>query len=276
MQLVFEKAPFVSIISILEGTNNSFKVHYNFTGMNLSYALKAAALALPFWALTTASGQIDTAITGHRQYRHVNWSQLAGGSVEEGPDTTCEAVSHRGVVYEVTRIGNQCWFAKSMRATSMADGTWIGNGNTDWATTSASGPAFAYSGAKDCFVYNAAAAAAVCPSPFHLPTYADYSTMRSTLISDFGLTGSNVATAIKTPDWGGVYQNYSGWTAMSASYNYNLNADGSDGAGNGQYWAQGRKYMRTRGGGGMGVMDLISVQADAAYGMQVRCVKTWE
>ncbi len=237
--------------------------------------LKAAVLALPLWALTSAWGQIDTTTVGHRQYRQVNWTQLTGASVEQSPDTTCEAVSHLGVVYEVTRIGIQCWFAKSMRATSLADGTWVGNGNADWATTSAAGPAFAYSDAKDCFVYNAAAAASLCPSPFHLPTLSEFTTMRSTLMSEFGLTSSTVARAIKTPDWGVAYQNYTGWSARSSVYNYNLNADGSDAGGNGQYWAQGNQYMRTRGGGGTGGIDLISAAASAAYGMQVRCVKTW-
>lgn len=242
--------------------------------MKLLTLANAGAFVLAFSQL---SAQVDTTIVGNRTMMRLDWGQLSSAPSTESNSTTvepCTSFGYNGKTYAVTEIGDQCWMAESMAARIDSTGAMLTYGNTDWATESAAGPTYYYDSSTGKTVYNSAAANLVCPSGWHLPSIAEYYTMRDYIVQTYGLTNSTAALAIKDETWGAAYHNFLGWNAQNAGYNYLVTAAGAASTGNGNYWATSEKYMVTRGGGGIGLIDVKTVSDDAASGKQVRCVRS--
>jgi uncharacterized protein (TIGR02145 family) len=144
-------------------------------------------------------------------------------------------VSYDGYNYTTVQIGSQCWFKEDLRNDNYNDGSAI-TGNLDdasWVGTSSGAQAVYGEGSSAVTrgngdevanlatygrIYNwyAVSTGLLCPSGWHVPTYAEWDTLASTL------GGSSVAgTKLKvspsnTPAWDG--DNASGFSALPAGW----------------------------------------------------------
>ena len=135
------------------------------------------------------------------------------------------SVSYQGHNYNIVAIGDQCWFAENLRTTQYADGSSIPevtdltawNGLNEGARCAFNNEASNL--ATYGYLYNLYAvddARGLCPSGWHVPTDAEWTTLTE------GLGGSNVAgAALKSslPDWDGT--NSSGFSGLAGGDRFN-------------------------------------------------------
>jgi uncharacterized protein (TIGR02145 family) len=196
---------------------------------------------------------------------------------------TCgtSAVTFDGHAYSTVEIGSQCWFAENLRTTKYADGSAIPE-VTDasaWATTT-DGARGAYNNdagnlATYGYLYNWYAvdsAAGLCPTDWHVPTDAEWTTLTDGL-GGLSLAGEAMkSSASDTPAWNGT--NTSGFSALPGGIRFafaNFYAYvGSDG-----YWwsasPEGTEawYRRIEGG----YDNVFRMSNNLRTGLSVRCVR---
>jgi len=154
--------------------------------------------------------------------------------------------SRDGQVYDLAKIGDQCWFADNL---DYDDGctsvTWVNNSDEGWCgyhtsdTGQTNGLLYQWSGAMNATTTEGAQG--LCPSGWHIPTDAELKTMEMALgmsSADANSTdwrGTNEGGKLKVsgtgdPGWlsetcGGATCNISGWTATGGGYR--ISSDGS-------------------------------------------------
>ncbi len=149
-------------------------------------------------------------------------------------------VTFDSYAYTTVEIGDQCWFAENLRTTKYADGSAIPEvtDGVAWGSTS-DGARVAYDNDASKlttygYLYNWYAVdsdAELCPSGWHVPTDAEWTTLTD------GLGGSSVAgvamksSASENPSWNG--NNSSGFSGLPGGYRDNGNFVN---AGNYGYW----------------------------------------
>jgi uncharacterized protein (TIGR02145 family) len=151
-------------------------------------------------------------------------------------------VTYDGHNYTTVQIGSQCWFKENLRNDNYRDGSAIvGNLNSaTWSTTTSGAQAILDADSVAYFatygrLYNWYAVtnpAGLCPTGWHVPTYAEWDTLTTSL---GGLSGAGNAMK-STTGWpsGDGGTNTSGFSALPGGFRYNFgtfNGHGSDG-----YW----------------------------------------
>ena len=149
--------------------------------------------------------------------------------------TSCESVEFNGYTYEVVAIGTQCWFAENLRSENYRNGDAIPGSLSDavWTSTTTGaqtvygkGSSVVQDGSDDEVanlanygrLYNWYAvddARGLCPTGWHVPTDAEWTTL-----TDF-LGGSGIAmksSPSDSPSWDG--SNSSGFSALPGGYRY--------------------------------------------------------
>lgn len=142
-----------------------------------------------------------------------------------------------GNIYRTVLIGNQVWMAENLKTTKLNDGTDINN-TTDPAAWVAHNTALTAgfcwynnnSANKDVYgaLYNwfTVNTGRLCPSGWHVPTYAEYSALELYIgvpadsINSWGWRGKNNGTSLKnTTGWtAGNGNNSTGFSAIPAGY----------------------------------------------------------
>ena len=143
------------------------------------------------------------------------------GPIQCGGQST---VTFYGHMYDLVAIGTQCWFAENLRSDSYSNGDAILGelDNQDWSSISLGAQAVYNnnSGSLDAYgrLYNWYAvndSRGLCPSGFHVPSDAEWTTLED------ALGGSAVAGAhlkASSPSWDGT--NSSGFKALPGGYRY--------------------------------------------------------
>jgi uncharacterized protein (TIGR02145 family) len=197
-----------------------------------------------------------TGLTSSTQYWAVGYATNAVGTSygdtitfttsAAAPSFTCgtSTVTYDGHNYTTVLIGSQCWFAENLRNDNYADGTPIPGGlnNTAWnALTTGAFTIYDEGGVNEATnlatygkLYNWYAvtnAAGLCPTGWHVPTHAEWTTLETQLL------GASVAGAemkATSPAWNG--SNSSGFSGLPGGYRYD---DGSfyDGGSYGSWWS---------------------------------------
>jgi uncharacterized protein (TIGR02145 family) len=181
-----------------------------------------------------------------------NWN---GAIYENGACFYCGTVA--GTVtfdthdYTTVQIGDQCWFAENLRTTKYADGTLVtdlGGTNTDdsgngWAATT-EGAMCVYndnaSSELDDYgrLYNFYAASDsrnVCPTDWHVPSDAEWTTLTSGLVSEAGGKMKEMGTTHwSTPNTGAT--NESGFLGLPGGYR-NTNGYFNSNGNNAYFWS---------------------------------------
>jgi uncharacterized protein (TIGR02145 family) len=201
-----------------------------------------------------------------------------------------------GNKYNVVMIGTQMWMAENLKTTKLNDNTAISNiaGNAAWAADSSIGtPAYCwYNNDENTYkplfgaLYNyfAVNTGNICPTGWHAPADADFSTLEATLgmtnaqiILGWAWRGTNQGTQLKsTTIWNiNTGTNTSGFTALPGGYRYYK--DGSFfNAGDLSYWwttsavDATTAYYRRLDGNQTGV---YRAGVNMGAGKYVRCVK---
>jgi len=198
-------------------------------------------------------------------------------------DTVADA--RDGNVYNTVAIGDQCWFQENLAYLPEV------HSNAEFSTQGSSGlPGYGvynYDGSDVAtaksqanytdygVLYNwyAVDQVSICPTGWHVPTDAEFTTLTNWLVSDGGVTAGQEGTALKSVTLDG--DNSSGFTALPAGYRSD---DGGfdrlgDGAG---FWSSsesdpGHSWGRYLGSGGTEVDRNGGSQAN---GFSVRCLRT--
>jgi uncharacterized protein (TIGR02145 family) len=222
--------------------------------------------------------------------------------VETVPSTTdCGTVTVDGVEYETVIIGSQCWTKRNLRSTKAADGTDITG--TTLGHSSKTEPYY-YCPTNGHFpdipveergyLYNWPAANVVCPTGWHLPSDAEWTTMEQNLttadLSATGYRGDHAAKLAGSDYWHtstnanapGNYdnaeRNATGFTAVPAGYC----SGGSAGQATymTKFWSSTENennpnyaWYRQLYYGNAGVMRHTTEASGKQYGHSVRCVK---
>ena len=201
-----------------------------------------------------------------------------------------------GNKYNIVVIGTQIWMAENLKTTKLSDGTEIANITVDatWAADSvAMTPAYCWYNndmATNKPLYGAlynwysVNTGALCPTGWHAPTDAEFSTLESFLgmsgaqISlSWAWRGTNEGTQLKSATtWNtGTGTNTSGFSALAGGYRYAI--DGSfNNAGDLSYWWSATaldattSWYRRLDGSQTGV---YRAAVNTAAGKYVRCVK---
>ena len=196
------------------------------------------------------------------------------------PGSSCGSpVAFDGYNYATVLIGTQCWFAENLRSENYRDGSAIpGNlDNVSWRTASSGAQTIYDQGTANEAtnlatygrLYNGYAVnhpAGLCPSGWHVPTDADWTTL-TTQLGGLSVAGG----PMKTAAWGG--DNSSGFTALPA---------GHRGFDNGNFYVLGswsNFWSSTMDGSYAWFRDLNAANStvsrnshDLRYGFSVRCV----
>ncbi len=198
-----------------------------------------------------------------------------------------------GNVYNTVKIGNQCWMKENMRTTHFADGDSIPSGDWNSATSNTQPYYYDYSTSgipltERGLLYNWQAANNVCPTGWHLPTDAEWTTLEATQTT-YNLTGTGwrgdhagrlaggsdwhytTSTPDSTPGLSN-YLNVSGFTAIPAGYHYNSYMESKWSAyfwtatSKGSNYAWYRKlYFNNKG--------VYRLYQNTQYGHSVRCLR---
>ena len=169
---------------------------------------------------------------------------------------TSKMVDADGNEYETVQIGTQCWTKTNLRSTKAADGSAIPAGGS---TTSNTEPYYYVNSAVNPAVYgyyyNWEAAKLACPTGWHLPSDAEWTTMEQTQtsmdVTGTGLRGDhagklagegwNSSTTAGAPgNASDPDHNASGFSAVPAGYRYGSSFSG---AGNyASFWSSTPNY----------------------------------
>jgi len=174
-----------------------------------------------------------------------------------------------GNQYNVVKIGTQVWMAENLKTTRFNDGvsvTYVSD-NTSWAALTTPGLSWynndvankaTYGGLYNWYAVDAASNGNrnVCPSGWHVPSDAEWTTMENYLIAngynfDGTTSGNNIAKALaSTTGWTSysgtgtigntdypAYRNKSGFNALPAGYRFNLGGAFSHAGSNAYFWS---------------------------------------
>jgi uncharacterized protein (TIGR02145 family) len=188
-------------------------------------------------------------------------------------------VTYDGHNYTTVQIGSQCWFKENLRNDNYNDGTAIpGNLNdATWtSTTSGAQTVYGQGGPNEALslttygrLYNWYAvtdAAGLCPTGWHVPSDAEWSTLESGL-------GASPGTVMKaaSPLWNGT--NTIGFSALPSGYR-NTNGAFNDQGSYGFWWSSSHNgtypsYLVLSSGDA----NITRYNFDARRGFSVRCVQ---
>jgi uncharacterized protein (TIGR02145 family) len=186
-----------------------------------------------------AIGQMDDALLfikqGYQYYRiAVTKPDTSGVQITMTPLDTGTLTDGEGNVYKTVRIGNQYWTAENLRTTKYNDGSSIGsachfyNNSTDVAANKKWGALYTQAAAKS---------GKLAPKGWHLPTNADWDTLKNYLIVhgynyDGTTSEDKIAKSLAaTTDWQASSEqgalsndlsinNASGFSALPAGWRY--------------------------------------------------------
>ena len=122
---------------------------------------------------------------------------------------------YNGNNYATVAIGSQCWMAQNLRSTSYSDGTtingyYIPNGSS--SVNANYGRLYTFAAAMRGAASSSVAVQGVCPSGWHVPTPAEFETLKSTLQGNTAMqcnsTAANIAKAMAST---------SGWTSSTTT-----------------------------------------------------------
>ncbi len=122
---------------------------------------------------------------------------------------------YNGNNYATVAIGSQCWMAQNLRATAYSDGTtisgyYIPNGSS--SVNANYGRLYTFAAAMRGAASSSVAVQGVCPTGWHVPTPAEFETLKSTLQSNTTMqcnsTAANIAKAMAST---------SGWTSSTTT-----------------------------------------------------------
>ena len=196
---------------------------------------------------------------------------------------TCgtSAVTFDGHAYSTVVIGDQCWFAENLRTTQYADGSAIPE-VTDasaWAATT-DGARGAYNDdagnlATYGYLYNWYAvdsAAGLCPTGWHVPTDAEWTTLTDGLEGVIVAGGAMKSSASDTPSWDGT--NTSGFSGLPGGNRSNEGYFAFVGT-NGYWWSSTPSSSNAVRRLLFSNSDVINrnVNVDRRVGYSVRCVR---
>jgi uncharacterized protein (TIGR02145 family) len=159
--------------------------------------------------------------------------------VPNGDNSTCPCVdvTFDGYSYATVRIGGQCWFSENLRSDHYRDGAAI-PGNLDngaWSTTT-DGAQYYYNNEAGNLseygrLYNWYAvddARGLCPSGWHVPSDAEYTTLTD-FLGGLSVAGGKMKET-GTAHWGApnlTANNSSGFTGFSSGYRHTNGSFGS-------------------------------------------------
>jgi uncharacterized protein (TIGR02145 family) len=245
-------------------------------------SLTGLTASTQYWAVGYATNSVGTSYGDT-----ITFTTSAAAAFTCGTST----VSYDGHNYTTVLIGTQCWFKENLRNDDYNDATPI-PGNLDDATWTAttSGAQTVYgegastvTAGSDNEVANLAAygrlynwyavnTGKLCPTGWHVPTDAEWTTLENTLGSSVAGTKLK-ASSSDTPAWNG--DNSSGFSALPG---------GSRGGATGNFTSQGtyglwwssspagaNAWYRTLSSGGSSVAR--NSIANAQHGFSVRCVR---
>ena len=150
--------------------------------------------------------------------------------VEESPWQCGDPLEYQGYDYETVQIGEQCWFAENLRATSFNEGTTIVElvENEEWA--SASQPAYAMYPLNDSYgaYYNGYVildTRSICPTGWRIGNDNDWMSLESFLgleeVDSWCSRGDDEGRLLKSADyagWNGTDD--TGFGAIPSAYRY--------------------------------------------------------
>jgi uncharacterized protein (TIGR02145 family) len=242
-----------------------------------------------------------TGLTASTQYWAVGYATNAVGTsygdtitfTTSAPPFTCgtSTVTYDGYNYATVQIGSQCWFKENLRNDDYNDATPI-PGNLDdatWTTTTSGaqtvygeGSSAVYDGSSDeaanlatygrLYNWYAVNTGKLCPSGWHVPTDAEWTTLADTL-GGSSVAGTKLkASSSNTPAWNG--DNTSGFSALPGGFRYD-----AYGYFNGQGYV-GSWWSSSPNGTGAWLRSLDSGYSNvfrnttgARRGFSVRCVR---
>ena len=170
------------------------------------------------------------------------------GSCE--PVSACVSPTMDGYTYDVVEIGDQCWFAENLRATSYRNGDLIPADLTgsDWILTNTGATAVYGEGSSACYNdspdidacdevqslaeygrlykwYAVDDARGLCPSGWHVPTDGEWTDLKN-YISTQGFSGTEGTALKSTYGWmdGGNGTDDFGFSALPGGLRYDGNA----------------------------------------------------
>ena len=210
-------------------------------------------------------------------------SSGSGGSGGSSGTFQCgtSTVTYDGHAYATVQIGTQCWFAENLRNENYADGTPIPGGLDDATWGSTTSGAFTISdegGANETSnlltygrLYNhyaVTAAAGLCPTGWHVPSDAEWTTLETQL-------GGALVTAGKlksvSPAWDG--NNSSGFSGLPGGGRDDIGSFYN--RGNFGFW-----WSSSLNGGNAiyryaynGSANLFTFDFNRPYGFSVRCLQ---
>ena len=261
----------------------------------------------------TDDGSCSTAVVeGCTDPTDINYD--AAANTDDGSCATlassCSEVEMDGYTYSVVQIGDQCWFAETLRTTVYGNGDAIPAGLTDseWGST-ASGATAVYGEDDGCSnyspdidacdeaqsleeygrLYNWYAvddARGLCPSGWHVPTDEEWMVLEMELgmseseANGTGWRGTDEGTQLKSIyGWygGGNGTDVFGFSALPGGYRYGTNGN-FDYAGNRGYW-----WSSSPSGGNAWYRllsnfypDIFRYFNDPRTGFSVRCLRDAE
>jgi uncharacterized protein (TIGR02145 family) len=235
-----------------------------------------------------AGNTIDESSAGDKTYFQTLWDSLseeiaADGKIYLKPveafNCGTSRVTYQGYAYETVLIGSQCWFAENLRAQNYTNGDPIDTHsvNSNWtSTTSGAVTVYDEGGANEqdnlaergrlYNFYAASDARGICPSGWHVPTDAEFSSLSTFLGNKDGQKLK--ASAVDVPGWDGT--NETGFSAIPAGYRFpNGSFNNEDRT---AFWtsapADGWDRVLKPGNN-----EMQRFQPDKTYGLSVRCLQ---
>lgn len=196
-----------------------------------------------------------------------------------GPSTVTDI---DGNVYNVVKIGNQCWMKENLKTTRYKDGTAIPTGlsNTAWQNTTSGAYAIYNNNAANNTTYGklynwyAVNTGKLAPAGWHVPTDAEWTTLINFLGGETVAGNKMKATILWAPFSGIANTNSSGFTGLPAgvrSNNGTFNFIGTTGL----FWSSSEngtsnawyRYLNSNNS------NASSYANGKQYGFSVRCVR---
>jgi uncharacterized protein (TIGR02145 family) len=145
--------------------------------------------------------------------------------------STCDdAIGYDGYNYATVQIGDQCWFAENLRNANYNDGSAIPSGldDTAWSsTTDGAVTVYDEGGANEAsnladygrlYNWHAVNTGNLCPSGWHVPTDAEWTTLTDGLGGETVAGDALKASASDSPAWDGT--NTSGFSALASGHRW--------------------------------------------------------
>ena len=235
-----------------------------------------------------------TSLTPGTQYWAVGYATNSAGTSygdtitfttsAAAPVFTCgtSTVTYDGYAYATVLIGTQCWFKENLRNDNYNDGTAIPGSmvNATWSTTTSGAQAILDADSVAYFatygrLYNWYAVtnpAGLCPTGWHVPTYAEWDTL-TTFLGGLSVAGNAMKSTTGWPSGDGG-TNTSGFSALPGGARDYDDGDFSNQGGSGFWWSSSPRgadaWSRALSSG---YSRLYRNSNDTRYGFSVRCVR---